>query len=138
MSHIMLQRHLELFITFYKQTIQGDSQCPGTDSLYPTLGHRESLLIFQENLSHRNSFQGSKTKCSLFTHNNHIIHVLTTKWITTLQITRSNKQNNFFIHCAPTPPVILFLLISFCLENWQIAFENILSHSLKVSFRYLK
>ena len=77
----------------------------GTDSLCPTppLGHSKSLLIFQTNLSHENSSHGSKTKCSLFIHNNHT-HVFTKKWITTLQITRNNKHNVFFIHCAPSPP----------------------------------
>ena len=58
----------------------------------PPLGYSESLLIFQKNLSHGNSFQGSKTKCSLFIHTNPT-HVFTTKWITILQISRSNNPS---------------------------------------------
>ena len=69
----------------------------------PPLGHSESLLIFQKNLSHGNSFQGSKTKCSLFIHTNPT-HVFTTKWITTLPITGSNKQINVFDSLCPHFP----------------------------------
>ena len=51
-------------------------------------------------------FCGSKTKCSLFIHNNHT-HLLTTKWITLYKLLGETSKTIFFYPLCPHSPYLL-------------------------------